>query len=60
MFKEGIGLLICWLMMRMATGTNKELVCMFMHVIGVGFGRPQTSKDGLYHFLLVVLPSISP
>ena len=37
MFKEGIGLLICWLMMRLAIGSNKELVCMLMHIIGVGF-----------------------
>ena len=37
MFKEGIGLLICWLMMRLAIGSNKELVCMLMHIIEVGF-----------------------
>ena len=39
MFKDGIGLLICWLMMRLAIGSNKELVCMVMHIIGVGFER---------------------
>ena len=39
MFKEGIGLLICWLMMRLAIGSNKGLVCMFMHIIRVGFER---------------------
>ena len=39
MFKEGIGLLICWLMMRMAIGSIKELVYMLMHIIGVGFER---------------------
>ena len=36
MFKEGIGLLICWLMMRLAICLNKELVYMLMHIIGVG------------------------
>ena len=44
MFKEGIGLLICWLMMRMAIGLNKELVYMLMHIIGVGFERLKLSR----------------
>ena len=39
MFKEGIRLFICWLMMRLAIGSNKELVCMLMYIIGVGFER---------------------
>ena len=39
MFKEGIGLLICWLMMRMAIGSKKELVYMLMQIRGVGFER---------------------
>ena len=60
MFKEGIGLLICWLMMRLAIGSNKELVCMLMHIIGVGFEKVQTSKDGINHFVLMTLPRISP
>ena len=60
MFKEGIGLLICWLMMRLAIGSNKELVCMLMHIIEVGFEKVQTSKDCLNHFLLVAKPRISP
>ena len=34
MCKEGIGLLICWLMMRLAIGSNKELVYMLMHIKG--------------------------
>ena len=37
MFKEGIGLLICLLMMRLAIGSNKELVFMLIHIIRVGF-----------------------
>ena len=39
MFKEGIGLLNCSLMMRLAIGSNKEVVCMLMHIIRVGFER---------------------
>ena len=39
MFKEGIELLICWLMMRLVIGSNKELVCMLMLTIRVGFER---------------------
>ena len=39
MFKVGIGLLIFWLMMGLAIGSNKELVCMLMHIIRVGFER---------------------
>ena len=60
MFKEGIGLLICWLMMRLAIGLNKKLVCMLIHIIGVGLEKVQTSKDGLNHFLLVALHRIFP
>ena len=37
MFKDGIGLLIPWLMMRLAFSSNKELVCMLMHIINLGF-----------------------
>ena len=37
MFKEGNWLLICWLMMRLVIGSNKELVYMLMHIIGAGF-----------------------
>ena len=47
-------------MMGLAIGSNKELVCMLMHIIGVGFEKVQTSKDGLDHFLLVALPRILP
>ena len=36
MFKEGIGLLICLLIMRLTIGSNRELVYMLMHIIGVG------------------------
>ena len=39
MFKEGFGLSICWLMIRLAIGSNKELMCMLMHIIRVGFKR---------------------
>ena len=39
MFKEGIGLLICWLMMKLAIGSNKELVYMLMRLIGAGVER---------------------
>ena len=59
MFKEEIRLLIYWLMMGLAIGSNKELVYMLMHIIRVGFENFQTSKDGLNHFLLVALPRIS-
>ena len=44
MFKEGIRLLICWLMMRLAIGSNKELLCMLMHIIRVGFERFKLPK----------------
>ena len=54
MFKEGIGLLICWLMMRLAIGSNKKLLCMLIHIIGV-LCKAQTFKDGLQRFLLVLL-----
>ena len=37
MSKEGNWLLICWLMMRLAIGSNKELVYMSMHIIRAGF-----------------------
>ena len=46
--------------MILAIGSNKELVYMLMYIIGVGFKKAQTSKDGLNHFLLVVLSRISP
>ena len=36
MFKDGSGFLNCWLMMRLALGSNKKLVYMLMHIIGVG------------------------
>ena len=39
MFKEGFGLSICWLMIRLTIGSNKELMCMLMHIIRVGFKR---------------------
>ena len=58
MFKEGIELPICKLMMRLAIGSNRKLVYIFMHIIGIGLKG--TSKDGLNHFLLVVLPRILP
>ena len=60
MFQKGIGLLICWLMMGLTIGSNKKLGCILMDIIGVGFEKVQTSKDGLNHFLLVALPRISP
>ena len=31
-----------------------ELECMLLHIMMVGLKKVQTSKDGLYHFLLVV------
>ena len=34
MFREENWLLICWLMMRLAIGSNKELVYMPMHIKG--------------------------
>ena len=39
MFKGGSRLFICWLMMKLAIGSNKELMCMLMHIIRVGFER---------------------
>ena len=32
-------LFICWLMMKLAIGSNEELMCMLMHIIRVGFER---------------------
>ena len=60
MFKGGSRLFISLLMMKLAIGSNKELMCMLMHIIRVGFKRAQSSKNGLYHFPLVVLLRISP
>ena len=37
MFKGGSRLFICWLMMELAIRSNKELRCMLMHIIRVGF-----------------------
>ena len=37
MFKGGSRLFICWLMMELAIGSNKELRCMLMYIIRVGF-----------------------
>ena len=34
MCKEGIGFLICCLMLRLVVGSNKELVYMHMHIKG--------------------------
>ena len=34
MFKEGIGLLICWLMKRLSISSNREVDYMLMHIIG--------------------------
>ena len=39
MCKEGIGFLIFCLVMRLVVGSNKELVYMLMHIIGVGLER---------------------
>ena len=52
--EEGCRLLFVGLMMKLAFGSNKELVCMLMHIIRVSFERLN-----LYHFLLVVLLRIS-
>ena len=52
--EEGCRLLFAGLMMKLAFGSNKELVCMLMHIIRVSFERLN-----LYHFLLVVLLRIS-
>ena len=38
-FKGGFRLVICWLMMKLFVGLNKELMYLFMHVIRVGFKR---------------------
>ena len=46
-------------MMKLVVDSNKEQMYMHMQIIRVGFER-LTSKNGLYHFLLVVLPRISP
>ena len=40
-------------------GSKWELECMHLHIMRVGL-KGSNSKDGLYHFLLVVLPRISP
>ena len=37
--EEGCRLLFADLMMKLAFGSNKELVCMLMHIIRVGFKR---------------------
>ena len=59
-FQEGFRLFICWLMMKLAFGSNKELRDMHMHISRVGFEKVQTFKNDIYHLLLVVLPKISP
>ena len=35
----GTRLFICWLMMKLAIGSNKELMCMLRHIIRVDFKR---------------------
>ena len=52
-----------WLMMILTLSSNKVL--MYMHIYTyayprVGFERLKLSKVGLNHFLLVVMPRISP
>ena len=47
------------LMMKWALGSNKVLRCKYAYH-KVGFERRKLSKDGLNHFLLVVMPRISP
>ena len=39
MFKGESRLFICWLMMKLAIVSNKELMCMLMHIIRVGFEK---------------------
>ena len=38
-FYEGFRLFICWLMMKLAIGSNKELRYMHMHITRVGFEK---------------------
>ena len=50
-------------MMKLAFGSNKILKDMHIHTyayLRVGFERLKLFKDGLHHFLLVVMPRISP
>ena len=52
-------------MMKLELGSNKVLRYMHIHIhkyayLRVGFERFKLFKDGLNHFLLVVIPKISP
>ena len=50
-------------MMKLALGSNKVLRYMHIHTyayLRVGFERLKLFKDVLNHFLLVVMPRISP
>ena len=50
-------------MMKLTLGSNKVLRYMHIHkyaYLRVGFERLKLFKDGLNHFLLVVIPRISP
>ena len=42
--EEGCRLLFFGLIMKLAFGSNKELVCMLMHVIRIGFERLNLSR----------------
>ena len=49
--------------MKLALGSNKVLRCMHIHTyayLRVGFERLKLFKDGINHFLLVVMPMILP
>ena len=43
-FKGGSRLFICWLMIKLVIGLNKELMYMLMHIIRVGFERLKLSR----------------
>ena len=50
-------------MMKLELGSNKVLRYIHIYTYAyprVGFKRLKLSKDGLNHFLLVVMPRISP
>ena len=52
-----------WLMMKLALGKNQVLRYMHIHMyayLKVGFEKLKLLKDGPNHFLLVVMPRISP
>ena len=53
--KEGILVSKCRVLKKLGIlAQSMELECMHLHIMRVGLTKVQTSKDGLFHFLLVV------